>query len=760
MACHPTLPLLVCSDGYTFTLLQLSCKHGLLETVKSLVTHSRKELEIEEGESLPHHDGTRLSDSQALGDSSHLDFRDFVVSLDVGHDESQYRRTSLEQSTPSLGGVDEGFLDRYLRNLDAGQINFALDGSSRASFDASGSVVSRRSDHGLRLALSYLQAATGLLLSCDPLVPCRGALPSSRSPDLEQVEANKLELHHLTTILVSTISKVLSQASLLSAFSSNSVYPEMVALSHDFISSLLKLITLDVISQAHTRLSLSLANVVFISFISGLSERHCVFERLDKDKHTLMYLLEYTDTVGRGMHDFSSLLEDMVHILLSTYDVHPSIFGEVSKTSSHASSPSSNCMLYLSSALKASLKLITSLWKDMKICRRLSSSARYSPNKHHDLHLSRESMVRNLSNSTKNASSTLRALQNYVCLLLQSYTHQFSSRKLHVTSRSDGKPITYSPTMSNSRKKFFDSLLRYDLRTAMEVVCKCLKEHVEEEEIEEREKAGGNRMVISPFLQLTDIFSCSSMWNQGSLTTSKHVIAESDADRLLVGALGDLMASYFTNQKLLVSLSSSEPCSPSRQVELSRSKLVQGLKDGDVSEFWTVERALSFFLLADKWEKACNFVVELGDWRKAFVLSSIHSLHHKLLLSDAMNSEPTSNSYFFDFSHNLACSHILKVVGSIFKKQDRVKFWKRDLDRSESRESSISLRAGENFLHESFRVCVMMKMENVLLSIANHCLSEMVEACASVSTRVPAGFYLPAPPLYCTQPSITEEVRH
>lgn len=721
---------------------------------------------MEEGESSPRHDGTRLSEGQGLGDSSRLDFRDFVATLDRSREDSQCRKTLQGKSTThsSLGGGDMGFLDGYLRNLDAGQIDFAGESSGRASFDASGSLVSRRSDYALRLALSYLQAATGLLLSCDPLVPCRGTLPSSKSPDLEQVEANKLELHRQATLLVSAISKILSQASLLSAFSSSSVSPEIVGLSHDFIASLLKLITLDVIYQAHARLSLSLANAVFISFLSGLAERHCSFERLNHDKHTIVSLLEYSDVVAKGMHDFSNLLEDMVHILLSTYNVHPSIFGKVSKTPPHALQLSSNCVLYLSSTLKTALKLIATLWKDMKLCRKLSSSAKYSPSKHHGLHLSRESMVHNLSNSTKNASGTLKALQNYIRLLLQSYTHQVSSpSSSKVRNQNNGKPITYSPTISDKRKKLLENLLRYDLHAAMELVCGCLMEYVEEEE-EGRKKdgvTGSSRVTVSPSLsedRVTDILSSSSLWSQGGPTSSKLVRVRFNADQLLVGTLGDLMASYFTNRKLLISLSSSDPCSPSRQAELSRAKVVEHLKDGDIWEFWTVERTLSFLLLSDKWKKACNFVLELGQWRKAFVLSAIYSLYHKLLLLELKDSEDTCHSYFFDLSHHLALSHILKVLGIVFKKQEREKFWKRDLDRAESSESNISLRASETFLYETFRVCVMVRMEDVVMSTADHCLNELVEACASLSTMVPTGLYLPAPPLYCTQPTITEEV--
>ena len=791
VASHPTLPLLVCSDGYTFTLLKLSSKHTLLETVRDLVVHSRRELGMEEEESSPRRDATQLSEGQGLGNSTHLKFRDFVavlnvereaslskgallgqvpplLSLDVEREASLSKGALLGQvpSLPSLDGSDKGFLDNYLRNLDAGHIEFAGKNTGGASLDAISALTNKRCDYALRLALSYLQAATGLLLSCNPFVPCRGALPSSRSPDFEEVETSKLELHRLSNLLISTISKVLLQASLRSAFSCMSVSSEMILLSHDFIASLLKLISLDRIYQDHMVLSLSLANAVFITFLSGLAEKHYDFERLDKNDYTVVSLLEYACFVDKGVYDFLNLLEDVVQVILSTYEVHPSLFEEVSRSPPHSSSQSSNCMVYLGSALKAALKLTASLLKDMKLCCQFFSSARYSPrSKHHYSHLSNESMVCTLRNSTNNAISTLKSLQHYIHCLFKSCSYQcsyYSARK--VSTLSNGKPITHSPTASNKRKRLLKSLLQYDLQTAMELVSECLKEYMDVEGVGEGEEdkvAGGSREVVSPSLsdaKVADILSPSNAWSQTGLTTSGLVRIESNSDRLLFGILGDLMALYFTNQKLMLSLTKSDHCSAARQVELSRTKVVERLKDGDICELWTVERTLSFLLLADKWERACDFVIDLGEWKKAFVLSSITFFHHQLLLEDANDCGATPHGYFFDLSCHLALTHILEVVGRIFKKQDRERFWKYDLDRAGSSTFYTSLRAGENFLCETFRVCVKMRLEKVLLSTAHHYINELVEVCSSLSIRVHAGFYLPAPPLYCTQPAITEVV--
>ncbi len=63
------------------------------------------------------------------------------------------------------------------------------------------------------MVVSQLQAAMGVLISCEPFVPCIGMLPNSEFLKLHEVAAYKYELCTLANMLVSTLSKIESEAS-------------------------------------------------------------------------------------------------------------------------------------------------------------------------------------------------------------------------------------------------------------------------------------------------------------------------------------------------------------------------------------------------------------------------------------------------------------------------------------------------------------------------------------------------------------------
>ena len=769
MSGHPTLPLLACSDGYNFTVIKISTKQSLLITAKSFIAESRRYLDLERKECSPCQDeGDDDDDDRGLCDSSGLDFRDLVATLDSEQSGSKCKGSLMEKlshasSIASRGDKDdEGFLDKYLKNLEAGRIEFA-DQSRRDHRDSSRvRGVDRRSDHTLRQALLHLQSAAGLLLSCDPFVPYQGAWPSSPSPTLGRVEEIKRELHHLSSLLLSTVSKILSQASLLNAFSTISTSSEMIVLSLDFTRALLKLIVQDSFHQANARLSLSLANVILLGFLSGWFKRHLDFNKLDQSKHTIVSLLEYADVVGKGMLDFSNLLEDLVQVLLSTYNVYPSIIGQVSRTpsnSSHFSShPSSNCVLYLSSSLSMALKLIALLWKDMKVCRSLSATASYLPGERQGPQLSRQTLAQNLGNSAKNACGTLKALQVYIHLL-QSGTGRASishSSSSNTCGEVNGKPITYSPDGAGSKmRKLLDYLISYDALAALKLANTCIEVVADSKMGKEQEASTEPASSVSEDLGPDEL----DMWLHSDESNLRLVKVTSDADQELLAILGKFMASYFMNQKLLVPRSLVDQSEPSqKKAELSRFKLTEALKDGGAWEFWTVERTLSFLLLSGKWEEACMFANEVGDWKKAFVLASTHSLHHKLVRQDDALDDDSEGCLSL-LSCQLGLTNTLKVVGIVSKKLDEDKFRKLYRYTDTSTPSVALLRSGESFLSETFRMFASVEMEGIILSACERYLSELGEACAKSGVKIHSGFHLPAPPLYCSQPAITKEVR-
>ena len=445
----------------------------MLETIKSLVAHSRKELKIDEGEKPSTQDGTHFLEGQTTNDSSPLNFDEIMSILDEKQEDFMSKETLLEAiaSHSPLCKDGLGFSGTSLKDLDASKVQFSR-------FGASSSVKNRMSNLSLRLTFSYLQAATGLLWSCDPCVPCRGTAPRSASPHLEQVETNNLELYHLSTILVSTISKSLSQTDILSVYWSSPNSSEIVSLLDHFIASLLKIITVDNIYQTKKELSLSLANSILSAFSSSLERELYNYQPFKKYKNTVGSLIGYLNLMDQSVHHFSNLLEDTVNILLSTYSTHSFILDKFSETYSHASHISSNCVLYLGSSLKSALKLGVSLFSDIQHCLKLFSSARKSPSMDcYDFHLSGDTIMHNFSYSIEKSSRTVKALQNYIHHLLQSSCQFFKfNSKGDTINPSLNKQPTHSSNNTNGRKKLPANLFKCNLHTKADRVIGCLKE--------------------------------------------------------------------------------------------------------------------------------------------------------------------------------------------------------------------------------------------------------------------------------------------
>lgn len=506
-------------------------------------------------------------------------------------------------------------------------------------------------------------------------------------------------------------------------------------MSHDFIASLFNLISLDQLKQSHMELSLSLTSAILLAFLSGLVEGHCDFTRVQSPQHTLKSLEQFTDQMAVIMRDVHNLLEEIVSIHESTYTPRPSMFGEVLK-SSQAKHMYPNFMHSLTPTLKITLNLLSVLWKDLKLGRNLARSIRRS-------NPVQVMEARSFKSHSSRACTTLKALHYYVHNMLVSSWHQPSP----LSPLRDGKPITYSKTRNNI-KILLDRLFQYDMRAVMEIVDGCIRES------DSADTEGCISDSMGPD-RLSDILNSSII---GRLDLGSHVCVKSDSARLMTGLLGDLMAAYFTDKKLLVLLSS-DTSLPARHAELSKNKLTTALRNQDLMDSWTVERTVNMLLLSGKWERACNFVVELGDWRKAFVLAAIFSMHSKevSLRKSFSVKDAATGGRLTKLSHELALSNVLKLIGMVYRKPAKPLSYKQMIACDDDG-TKPSGRLCEQFVSETFRVCALAQVDTIARTCAGHFLKELVSVCASLSTQVHSGLYLPAPPLYCSQPAITEEV--
>lgn len=712
---HPSSSLLACSDGYHLTILRWDASQDLLGVVLGFVGNSRKRL----GLSMDSHHMPKGTDD-STSDSRH-DIRNFIASIKEG---SELPSKVLAYSPKHPGG----YLGD-LAGLEAGEIHFA---GASDGFDLGRELVLSSDKESLNVVICLLQATLGMLLSCEPFVPCNGMLPRTKSLELDQVAEYRSQLQAVTNLLVSAVAKVVADASALSTVSPTQ--PETVTMTRDFTVSLLRLVSLDKLKQSHMDLSLALANTILRGSLSGLVERHCDFVRLDKGRHTLCSLQQHVEEITGSLRDVHNLLEEIVYVLESTYSNRPLIFSGV-HGSSQTKHAYANCMIYLSPSLKIVLNLICVLWNDVKFCKGMAKSIRCSA----PLPPSDPKQGRSFKGSSSNARGTIKGLYFYIHNLLASSWYQRSASKQ--VPLKDGKPITYI-TPHRDVKLLLDGLLQYELKAVVDLVNGCIQ-------------ACDDGLEAGPFHplstdQLSDVLN-SSVVNR--LDVTSHICVRTDQERFVVGALGDLMAAYFTDKKLLVLLSS-DASLPLRHAELSKSKLATVLRDQDVLDSWTAERAVNLLLLSGQWDKACDFVVKLGDWRKAFILATFFTVHSRCLSrwkGVPVERTPSLNS-LAAFSHNLALGNTMKIINGIYgSPARRASVWG---DASES-----MAKTSEPFLSETFSVCALVQVDSVLTSCAGQFLKELIGLTGSMGTRVHPELYLPAPPLYCVQLAATQEVR-
>ena len=730
VAAHPSTSMLVCSDGYNFTILRWEEGEGqgLLGVVTGLVNDSRQRLGLDA--QLPIPSGLE-AETATKPRRSMRSVRSFVATLTQGSD---LAASMLSQSLENPDGLLGKFEGREGHQGDRGQHTSSADHVSSAVLSSD--------SLSLHHVVCLLQTAIGMLLSCEPFVPCNGMLPMTKSFDLDQVAEYRSRLQNSTKLLISAVAKVISEASTLSTTSH--IQPEVANMSHDFIASLLRLISLDKLRQNHMELSLSMTNTILMASLPGLLECHCDFSKLHRNQHTLLSLKEFINRISIHSHNLHSLLEEIVSVLETTYSSRPSIFGEV-LTSSHPYHRGTSCVHYLTLTLRAILNLVAVVWKDVRLSKSLARSIQNS----NQFQIVETELLRSVKTGSGVASSALKALYYYVHNLLSSSWYQLTSSKAPPPVLKDGKQTTSRASSPHTDlKEFLDSLLRYDVTIAMDVVHRCIREC--------DRCPSGQALSVE---QLSDILD-SSIVNRPDFAL--HVCVRSDSARVIVGMLGDLMAAYFTNKQLLILVSGHAPSSmlPVRHAELSKSKLGAVLQDEDLANSWTVERAVNLLLLAGKWERACDLIVEVGDWRKAFVLATIFSVHHRnLSLKGKMGSLNTSTAPrnpLSVLSHNLVLDNTLKVIGGVCKKAS--KSYSTAMQDDGDRVNEISRKACEKFLSSTFYVCALARADSVLVSCVSHYLKDLLALGGSVCTRVPAGLHLPTPPLYCAQPAQTEEV--
>ncbi|KAF6733239.1 uncharacterized protein FQA47_000825 [Oryzias melastigma] len=232
----------------------------------------------------------------------------------------------------------------------------------------------------------------------------------------------------------------------------------------------------------------------------------------------------------------------------------------------------------------------------------------------------------------------------------------------------------------------------------------------------------------------------------------------SDAASAVVQTLGRFMASYFTNQPLFILPAHNVAVLPplhlphgpnvGRLVPLCQEEVARAVRQQHLSEVWTVDYAQDLLLLGGLLPEAVWTAYHLGDWKTAVSLSLAYTSFgsEKFKFSRLRRKEfhlPKALTPESIFQAELEC--LLKSDSQGHTSNDDEKSFTEPLEGEDWDLLQTSIQ-------EILKASVMAGV-NVISSFLSSLMDAAKDMCSSLPALVPAGLYLPSPPLYCPQPS-------
>ncbi|KAL2087747.1 hypothetical protein ACEWY4_016575 [Coilia grayii] len=232
----------------------------------------------------------------------------------------------------------------------------------------------------------------------------------------------------------------------------------------------------------------------------------------------------------------------------------------------------------------------------------------------------------------------------------------------------------------------------------------------------------------------------------------------------VVQSLGRFMAAYFANQPLAIRpahcvdlldpLHFPQAAGP-RVVALSQQSVSAAVRSQQLSEQWTVGYALELMLIGGLLPEAVWLTSRLGDWTTAAALSLAYSNYctENELLSRLRWKElhlPTELQPGSIFQAQLEAL-LGPVSSTAAQERDPHRHLSDPVEEADEEQLCLCM---QELLKASVmaRVDVLSRPIGQLLAVAKEMSSEL-------QALVPTALYLPAPPLYCPQPSPTAQER-
>ncbi|XP_056402329.1 ciliogenesis and planar polarity effector 1 isoform X2 [Hyla sarda] len=235
-----------------------------------------------------------------------------------------------------------------------------------------------------------------------------------------------------------------------------------------------------------------------------------------------------------------------------------------------------------------------------------------------------------------------------------------------------------------------------------------------------------------------------------------------DAALAVIRSMGRFMAAYFTNQLLYVfpphSVCVLAPLyAPTdklpRVVPLQRGIVSSAIRDQNLSSVWTVEYTLDLLLVGGLISEAAWLADKLGDWKMSVSMAVVYNLHRSSITEEQKEEFPAmplclSPAHVFQEKLQSFLGHPPKSEAG--NKSNALP--KQFTDPIEEEDADLLFSS----VQEMLKAAVMADAE-ILTETLQQLTDSAKELGRKFSGLVPDRLYLPAPPLYCPQPSSVSE---
>ncbi|XP_014666279.1 PREDICTED: uncharacterized protein LOC106808190 [Priapulus caudatus] len=249
------------------------------------------------------------------------------------------------------------------------------------------------------------------------------------------------------------------------------------------------------------------------------------------------------------------------------------------------------------------------------------------------------------------------------------------------------------------------------------------------------------------------------------------------AVRVLARSLARFMAAYFTGRRLAVyppthplplpaahGTAAREGGGSPRRIEVSREKVTSTIPAGWLDDYWTVDTTAELLVITGLIPEAVEFAKGVGDWKAAVALAASHLQHQTMLAELHPHRSTASVSRLPSLLHPAAIlkeklTEMLQLDSAIEEEQAAATTSNTGLT-AEQATSSLREILTAGLLARSALPPGGAADAGLAAWLLAALLGKLKRQVQQLAVFVPEPHYLPAPPVFCPQPSLTEEPRN